>query len=70
MGGSRPERERLAGGEGDPLAFKHELARRLVERFNPGRGRARRRAHFERVITRKQVPEDVPETAIDVGEGG
>ncbi|MBW2399982.1 MAG: tyrosine--tRNA ligase [Deltaproteobacteria bacterium] len=64
-----PERERLGAGAGDPLAFKRELARRVVDRFNPGEGE-RAAEHFRRVITRKQVPDDIPETAIDVGETG
>jgi tyrosyl-tRNA synthetase len=64
-----PERGRFEAGEGDPLAFKHELARRVVDRFNPGEG-ARAAEHFRRVITRKEVPDDIPETAIEVGEAG
>jgi tyrosyl-tRNA synthetase len=63
------DRERLGAGEGDPLAFKHELARRLVDRFNPGEGE-RAAEHFRRVITRKEVPDDIPETRVDVGEAG
>jgi tyrosyl-tRNA synthetase len=64
-----PERERFRVGDGDPLAFKHELARRVVDRFNPGEGE-RAAEHFRRVITRKEVPDDIPETTIDVGEAG
>jgi tyrosyl-tRNA synthetase len=63
------DRERLGAGEGDPLAFKCELARRLVDRFNPGEGE-RAAEHFRRVITRKEVPDDIPETRVDVGEAG
>ena len=65
-----PERARLGAGEGDPLAFKHALARRLVERFHGADAAARAAAHFERVITRKQAPEDLPETRIAVGDAG
>jgi len=65
-----PERARLAAGLGDPLAFKHALARRVVERFHGPEGAARAAAHFEQVITRKQTPDDVPETRLTLGDGG
>jgi tyrosyl-tRNA synthetase len=65
-----PERARLAAGGGDPLAFKHALARRLVERFHGREGAARAAEHFERVITRKQTPDEVPETRFSLGDGG
>jgi tyrosyl-tRNA synthetase len=65
-----PERARLAAGGGDPLAFKHALARRLVERFHGREGAARAAAHFERVITRKETPDDLPETRVALGDGG
>jgi tyrosyl-tRNA synthetase len=65
-----PERERLRARVGDPLAFKHALAARLVERFQ-GREAARRAAeHFRSVIQRKQVPEGLPETRISLGPHG
>jgi len=64
-----PERERFRAGGGDPLAFKHELARRVVDRFDPGAGE-RAAEHFRRVVTRKEVPDDIPETAVAVGEAG
>jgi tyrosyl-tRNA synthetase len=54
----------------DPLAVKHELATRIVTRFH-GEGAARdARDHFERVVQRREVPEDVPEFRLAVGEGG
>jgi len=65
-----PERARLADGEGDPLAFKHALARRLVERFHGPDASDRAAAHFAQVITNKQVPDDLPETGVALGEGG
>jgi tyrosyl-tRNA synthetase len=63
------ERERLGGGEGDPLAFKHALAQRVVERFNPGAGE-RAAEHFRKVVTRKELPDDIPELALELGEDG
>jgi tyrosyl-tRNA synthetase len=65
-----PGRARLAAGEGDPLAFKHALARRLAERFHGAEAAERAAAHFARVITNKQVPDDVPESRLALGDGG
>jgi tyrosyl-tRNA synthetase len=65
-----PERARLAAGGGDPLAFKHALARRLVERFHGREGAERAAAHFERVITCGRTPEEVPESRVALGDGG
>jgi tyrosyl-tRNA synthetase len=65
-----PERARLAQGQGDPLAFKHALARRVVERFHGAAAAERAAEHFRRVITRKEAPEDLPETALGLGAGG
>jgi tyrosyl-tRNA synthetase len=66
----RPERERLARGEGDPLAFKHALAKCLVERFHGPTAARDAQEHFRRVFQRRQAPVDVPETAFTVGESG
>jgi tyrosyl-tRNA synthetase len=65
-----PERERFTHGEGDPLAFKHALARRLVERFAGAEAAERAAEHFQQVIKRKEVPDDVPETELSVGPDG
>ena len=64
------ERVRLGDGEGDPLAFKHGLAARIVERFHGPEGAERGAAHFRRVIQRKEVPEEIPETRLPVGAEG
>jgi tyrosyl-tRNA synthetase len=65
-----PERARLAAGGGDPLAFKHALARRIVARFHGEAAADAAADHFTRVVTRKQVPDDVPEARLALGEGG
>jgi tyrosyl-tRNA synthetase len=65
-----PERARLAAGAGDPLAFKHALARRVVERFHGPERAALAAAHFEQVVSRKQAPDDIPEARVALGEGG
>ena len=61
------QRERLGRGAGDPLAFKRELARRLVERFHGDEAAGRAAEHFQRVIQRKQAPEDLEEVAVALG---
>jgi len=65
------DRRRLTDGEGDPLAFKHALARRLVARFHGVEAAERGAEHFQRVVRRKEVPEDVSETVLTADpEGG
>jgi len=63
----RQERQRLGRGGGDPLAFKHEIARRLVGRFHGDPAAGRAAEHFQRVIQRKQAPEDLEEVAVALG---
>jgi len=63
----RQERQRLGRGGGDPLAFKRELARRLVGRFHGDQAAGRAAEHFQRVIQRKQAPEDLEEVAVALG---
>jgi len=65
-----PERKRLEAGAGDPLAFKHALARSLVERFAGAEAADRAADHFEQVIKRKEIPDEVPETSCAVGPDG
>jgi tyrosyl-tRNA synthetase len=52
-----------------PLAVKHELALRIVARFHGDDAARDARAHFERVIQRKEVPDDVPERQLPLGDG-
>jgi tyrosyl-tRNA synthetase len=59
-----------AGDGGDPLALKQELARRLVERFHGAEAASRAGDHFRRVIQERQVPDQVPEVALDLGPEG
>jgi len=65
-----PERRRFEREDGDPLAFKHALARRLVERFAGAEAADRAAEHFQKVITRKEVPDEVPELELEVGPDG
>ena len=57
----RATRDTLGSGSGDPLAFKHELARRVVTRFHDADAAEQAAAHFRRVVQRKELPEDIPE---------
>ncbi|MCZ6806685.1 MAG: tyrosine--tRNA ligase [Deltaproteobacteria bacterium] len=61
------ERARLGEGAGDPLAFKNALARGVVERFHGVEAADRAAAHFASVIGRKEVPDDLPVTDVDLG---
>jgi len=60
----------VAAGRGDPLGLKHELAYRLVERLHDRAAADAARAHFERVVRRKQAPAELPEVAVPVAADG
>ncbi|MBW1687289.1 MAG: tyrosine--tRNA ligase [Deltaproteobacteria bacterium] len=64
------QRERLGSGRGDPLAFKHALAGRLVVRLHGAEAAERAAEHFRRVVQCKEVPEEVPETRFELGDRG
>jgi tyrosyl-tRNA synthetase len=64
------DRARLAGEGGDPHAFKHALARRVVERFHGAQGAAQAAEHFRRRVQEREAPADLPETVVEVGDGG
>ena len=66
----RPERERLGAGSGDPLRFKQELARRLVERFHGAAAAERAGAHFDRVVRGREAPDEVPERRLAASDAG
>jgi tyrosyl-tRNA synthetase len=63
-------RARLAGDGGDPHAFKHALARRVIERFHGAPAAEQAAEHFRRTVQEREAPADLPETALEVGEGG
>ena len=66
----RGERDRIDGGGGDPLAFKHELARRIVARFHDAAAARAAAEHFQRVVKRGEVPEDLEERAVAASDAG
>jgi len=63
-----PGRARLAGGAGDPLAFKHALARAVVARLHAAEVADSAAAHFASVVGRKEVPDDIPVTDVTLEE--
>jgi len=55
----------------DPMAVKQQLASRIVERLHGGAAADEARAHFARVVQRKELPADIEEQALaDVPEDG
>jgi tyrosyl-tRNA synthetase len=63
------QREKLGRGQGDPLGFKNELARRIVERFHSADAADAAAEHFQRVIRRKETPDDLDEVAVPLEDG-
>jgi len=55
--------------DGPAVEAKRALARRLVDRFHAGGAGAEAEAHFDRVHKKREVPEDMPEVAIEGGGG-
>lgn len=49
---------------GDPMVLKHDLAHRIVSRIHGTGSADSARDHFQRVVQRKEVPEDLPEVEI------
>jgi tyrosyl-tRNA synthetase len=52
----------------DPMAWKLELARRIVKRWHGEEGAQAGEAHFTRVVREHQAPDDVPEVAVPPGD--
>jgi tyrosyl-tRNA synthetase len=55
---------------GDPLARKQQLAAALVARCHGADAAGRAAEHFQQVVRRKEVPEEVPATSLDAGSDG
>ena len=60
-------RDLVASGAGDPLGFKHELAKRIVDRYHGSQAASAAAARFRRVVQDKTAPEDLE--IIDVAAG-
>jgi tyrosyl-tRNA synthetase len=63
------DRRNAISEAGDPLAFKHELATRIVARFHGDAAARTAREHFQRVVQRGEVPDDVPERQLSLNQG-
>lgn len=65
-------RRDLARGTGDPMTAKKRLARLVVSRFHSEEAAAAAQEHFERVFSRRELPEEMPEFTIpaDLVKGG
>jgi tyrosyl-tRNA synthetase len=62
------ELKKLGDGDGDPMALKHDLSRRIVARIHGEEAAGSARAHFERVVQRKEVPTDIPTVDLELGD--
>ncbi len=60
--------EQLAGGEGDPMTLKHGLAHRIVARIHDQAAAESAEANFQRVVQRKEIPEDIPAIGLVLGD--
>ncbi len=54
----------------DPLALKRQLASAVVARFHGPEAAGRAAAHFRQVVQRKELPDEIPETRLEVGPEG
>jgi tyrosyl-tRNA synthetase len=57
-------RQALAAGSGDPLAFKHAIAARLVARCHGAALAEQAADHFRRVVQRKELPDEIAEARL------
>ncbi len=64
------ELTKLSGGEADPMALKHDLSGRVVARIHGEEAAESARAHFQRVVQRKEIPDDIPVVEIGLGDRG
>ncbi len=62
------ELRKLTDGEGDPMALKHTLSQRIVTRIHGERAAESARAHFQRVVQRKEIPSDIPAVTLALGD--
>jgi tyrosyl-tRNA synthetase len=53
-------------GDGDPMALKQSLAMAVAERLSGAEGAQRAHQHFEKVVRARELPNEIPEYAIDL----
>jgi len=51
----------------NPMVLKKRLARELVEQFHDQKAAQKAAKHFERVVQKKEAPEEMPEARISIG---
>lgn len=56
-------------GGGDPLALKHRLASRVVARLHGSDAAQSAEDRFRKVVQRRELPDDIPETTLEIGPG-
>lgn len=57
-----------AAGEGDPMSLKHDLSHEVVARIHGASAAGEARRQFERVVQRKELPDELPLVAVALGE--
>ena len=62
------ELTKLTDGEGDPMALKHDLSRRIVTRIHGEEAGGAARENFQRVVQRKEIPSDIPGIDLDLAD--
>jgi tyrosyl-tRNA synthetase len=65
-----PTRDLVASGGGDPLAFKHQLAERIVGQYHGSRAAGGAAERFQRVVHDKAAPEDLEVIEVRAGARG
>jgi tyrosyl-tRNA synthetase len=61
------ESQRVRQGEGNPMQLKQALARAVVGRLCGAEQAEEAQVHFERVVRSRELPDDIPEQAVDLG---
>ena len=62
-------RHLLDGGGVNPMELKKRLARELVVQLYDAKAAAAAEEHFERVVQKKELPEEIPELRISFKQG-
>jgi tyrosyl-tRNA synthetase len=58
-----------AAPDGDPMAAKRVLARRIVERFHDGSAAEAAESRFDTVHVAREIPDDIPELSLADADG-
>jgi len=58
-------KQRLEGGQENPMDIKKELARTLTDMYNPAGSGQAAQEEFERMFSQKKLPDEIPEMTAD-----